>query len=100
MCQFFYRHAMNTNHNPSINIFLILFINCLTTSTTCCTITSMTNSEKQRVTIFLNPDLIIQAKAQALLEEKSLATLIEHALVNYLPLETRIKRNYFLTGLI
>jgi len=72
----------------------------LTSCTTSCTITGMTNSEKQRVTIFLNPGLIKQAKAQALLEDKTLATLIEHALVNYLPVETRIKKSFFLIGLI
>lgn len=91
---------MNTIHNTVIKIFLNLIIKCLTTSTTGCTISSMTKSDKQRVTIFLNPDLIKQAKAQALLEDKTLAALIEHALVNYLPLETRIKKKFFLMGLI
>ena len=60
----------------------------------------MTHSEKQRVTIFLNPELIKQAKAQAIVEDKSLATLIENALINYLPLETLIKKKIFLMGLI
>jgi hypothetical protein len=58
----------------------------------------MTHSERQRVTIFLNPDLVKQAKAQALVEDKSLATLIENALVSYLPLETLIKKKTFLMG--
>ena len=60
----------------------------------------MTHSEKQRVTIFLNPELIKQAKAQAIVEDKTLAALIENALINYLPLETLIKKKIFLMGLI
>jgi len=60
----------------------------------------MTHSEKQRVTIFLNPELIKQAKAQAIVEDKTLAILIENALINYLPLETLIKKKIFLMGLI
>lgn len=58
----------------------------------------MTHNERQRVTIFLDPDLVKQAKAQALVEDKSLATLIENALVSYLPLETLIKKKLFLMG--
>ncbi|MCE5222689.1 hypothetical protein LLG10_00655 [bacterium] len=60
----------------------------------------MTHSEKQRVTIFLNPELIKQAKAQAIVEDKTLAALIENALINYLPLETLIKKKIFLMSLI
>jgi len=60
----------------------------------------MTHNEKQRVTVFLNPELIKQAKAQAIVEDKSLATLIENALINYLPLETLIKKKIILMSLI
>ena len=50
------------------------------------------NSAKQRVTIFLNPDLLKHAKAQAILEDMTLTALIERALVGYLPKETVIKK--------
>lgn len=59
----------------------------------------MIHSDKKRITIFLKKDLIIQAKAQALVEDISLTALIEIALVNYLPTETLIKRKAFLLGL-
>jgi hypothetical protein len=50
------------------------------------------NNAKQRVTIFLNPDLLKHAKAQAILEDMTLTTLIERSLVGYLPKETVIKK--------
>ena len=49
--------------------------------------------KKQRVTLFLNPNLLKHAKAQAIVEESSLATLIEKALSKYLPKETIIKKD-------
>ena len=52
----------------------------------------MTNSNKKRVTVFLGSDLLKHAKAQALAEEISLTTLVERALIEYLPKETIIKR--------
>ncbi len=52
----------------------------------------MTTTDKQRTTLFLNPNLLKQAKAQAVVEEISLTTLIEKALVKYLPKETVIKK--------
>jgi len=52
----------------------------------------MTTNIKQRVTLFLNPDLLKQAKAQAVIEEMSLTILIEKALVKFLPMETVIKK--------
>lgn len=52
----------------------------------------MTTTDKQRVTLFLNPNLLKQAKAQAILEEMSLTPLIERALVKYLPKVTIIKK--------
>jgi|WetSurMetagenome_2_1015567.scaffolds.fasta_scaffold176518_1 hypothetical protein len=52
----------------------------------------MTNNEKQRVTLFLNPDLLKQAKAQAIVEEMSLTDLVERSLIKYLPKETTIKK--------
>ena len=52
----------------------------------------MTTNEKQRVTLFINPDLLKQAKAQAIIEEMSLTELVERALTKYLPKETIIKK--------
>jgi len=48
--------------------------------------------EKQRVTLFLNPNLLKQARAQAIVEETSLTALMERALAKYLPKETIIKK--------
>lgn len=55
----------------------------------------MTSKDKQRVTLFLNPKLLIQAKAQAVLENLTLTTLVEKALVDYLPEEIVIKKPKF-----
>ncbi|MEN9407461.1 MAG: hypothetical protein RLZZ455_677 [Candidatus Parcubacteria bacterium] len=52
----------------------------------------MATTDKQRVTLFLNPDLLKHAKAQAVIEEITLTALIELALVKYLPKETVIKK--------
>ena len=52
----------------------------------------MTTTDKQRVTLFLNPNLLIQAKAQAVVEATSLTALAEKALIKYLPKETVIKK--------
>ena len=52
----------------------------------------MTTNDKQRTTLFLNPSLLKQAKAQAVIEEISLTSLTEKALIGYLPKETVIKK--------
>jgi hypothetical protein len=52
----------------------------------------MTTSLKQRVTLFINPHLAKHARAQAVIEEESLTTLVEKALIKYLPTETIIKK--------
>lgn len=52
----------------------------------------MTKNEKQRVTLFLEPSLLKQAKMQAIVEEKSLTALIEKVLIKYLPKETTLKK--------
>lgn len=52
----------------------------------------MTNNEKQRTTLFIDPNLLKQAKAQAIVEEISLTALVEKALVKYLPRETVIRK--------
>ncbi len=51
-----------------------------------------TNKEKQRITCFLPPAVVKQAKAQAVIEEISLTKLVEKALIKYLPKETVIKK--------
>lgn len=52
----------------------------------------MTTDGKQRVTLFLNPGLLIQARAQAVVEGLSLTSLVGKALIGYLPKETVIKK--------
>lgn len=52
----------------------------------------MTIIKKQRITLFINPSLAKQAKAQAVVEELSLTNLVEQALIKYLPKETIIKK--------
>jgi hypothetical protein len=64
----------------------------LTSTTTSCSICIMTTRNKQRVTLFLNPSIVIQARAQAVVENITLTSLIEKALLNYLPKETIIKK--------
>ncbi|TSD01060.1 MAG: Uncharacterized protein Athens071425_507 [Parcubacteria group bacterium Athens0714_25] len=48
--------------------------------------------KKQRVTLFLNPDLLKQAKAQAIVDGVSLTALVEKILIKHLPKETIIRR--------
>jgi len=52
----------------------------------------MTTDNNQRVTIFINPEIVKHAKAQAVVEEISLTDLIEKALIEYLPKETIIRK--------
>ncbi len=52
----------------------------------------MTTNDKQRVTLFLHPGLLIHARAQAIVEGRSLTVLVERALIKYLPKETVIKK--------
>jgi hypothetical protein len=52
----------------------------------------VTTSTKQRVTLFINPDITKHARAQAIVEELSLTALVERALIKYLPKETVIKK--------
>ena len=64
----------------------------MTTTTHSCTILSMTTAKKQRVTLFLAPAIIKQAKVQAIVEELTLTAFIEKVLVTYLPKEIIIKK--------
>ena len=50
------------------------------------------NNNKQRVTLFVNPSILKQARAQAVVEERTLTSLVEKALIEYLPRETVIKK--------
>lgn len=52
----------------------------------------MATDNKQRVTLFINPALAKQARAEAVVEELSLSTLVENALIAYLPKQTIIKK--------
>ena len=54
--------------------------------------TNTSNSKKQRVTLFINPQILVQAKAQAIIENITLTGLTERALISYLPKETVIKK--------
>lgn len=54
--------------------------------------------DKQRVTLFLNRTISKQAKAQAVLEDVSLTSLVEKALIEYLPKETVIKKAHIDVG--
>lgn len=49
-------------------------------------------NNKRRVTIFINPAIVKHARAQAVVEDLSLAHLVEKALIKYLPKETVIKK--------
>lgn len=53
----------------------------------------MIKNDKQRVTLFLDQNLLKQAKMQAIVEEVSLAALVEKVLSKYLPKETTIRKN-------
>jgi len=52
----------------------------------------MTTDTKQRITLFLHPALIKHARAQAVIEELTLTSLVEKALIKYLPKEIIIKK--------
>lgn len=52
----------------------------------------MATNTKQRVTLFLDPTISKQAKAQAIIEDITLTNLVEKALIKYLPKETIIKK--------
>ena len=52
----------------------------------------MATIKGRRITLFINPALVKQAKAQALIQDLTLTELAEKALVLYLPKETVIKK--------
>ncbi len=51
---------------------------------------SKSHLSKQRVTLFLEPSILKQAKA--IIEEMTLTQLVEIALISYLPVETIIRK--------
>lgn len=52
----------------------------------------MTIKNKRRITLFLNPAIVKQARAQAVVEDLNLTNLVEKALIQYLPTVTIIKK--------
>ncbi len=52
----------------------------------------MTKKKTQRVTLFIDPSIAKQARAQAVVDELTLTTLVEKALISYLPPVTIIKK--------
>lgn len=53
----------------------------------------MLTNTKQRITLFINPTIVKHARAQAVLEELTLTSLVEKALIKYLPKEIVIKKS-------
>lgn len=52
----------------------------------------MTTNDRQRITLFINSSIAKHAKAQAVIEEMSLTSLVEKALIGYLPTKTVIEK--------
>ena len=52
----------------------------------------MTTISSKRITLFINPFIVKQARVQAVVEELSLTDLVEKALIKYLPKEIVIKK--------
>ncbi len=51
----------------------------------------MTNNKK-RLTLFINPAITRHAKAEAVVEGITLTSLVERALIKYLPKETVLRK--------
>ncbi len=56
------------------------------------TTTTITNTTKHRLTLFLNTSIVKHARAQAIIEDITLTKLFEKALLAYLPSEIIIKK--------
>ncbi|MFH0864429.1 MAG: hypothetical protein V1858_05090 [Candidatus Gottesmanbacteria bacterium] len=52
----------------------------------------MATNSKQRVTLFINPNLLTHARAQAIVEGITLTALAERALAKYLPEEIVMRK--------
>jgi len=97
LCQVF----GNTFPNPSALFARGLFrgesvcTHCpYTTTTISCTICTMSikSTTSQRVTLFIKPAILKQARAEAIVEDMTLTGLVEKALISYLPVVTAIKK--------
>lgn len=53
----------------------------------------MTTNNVRRTTLFFDPAIVKQAKAQAIVEDLTLTNLVEKALIDYLPKVTVIKKS-------
>ena len=56
-------------------------------------LTPANTRNKQRITLFVNPSILKHARAQAVVEDLSLTSLVEKAVIAYLPKETVIKKS-------
>lgn len=50
------------------------------------------DNDKQRITLFINPAIVKHARAEAVVEEITLTSLVEKALIKYLPKETIVRK--------
>ncbi len=57
------------------------------------TTSNTSNSNKQRVTLFLKPSILKHARAEAIVEDITLTHLVEKALIAYLPTEIILKKD-------
>ena len=55
---------------------------------------SMTTKNKKRLTLFINPAIAKHSKAEAIVEGITLTSLVEKALISYLPKKTIIEKTY------
>lgn len=53
---------------------------------------SMSTITKQRLTLFIDPNIVKQSRAQAVVEDLTLTAFVEKALIKYLPKVTIIKK--------
>lgn len=52
----------------------------------------MSTSNTKRITLFINSSILKHARAQAILQDLTLTSFVEQALIQYLPKETIIKK--------
>lgn len=57
-----------------------------------CSMLSMSTITKQRLTLFIDPNIVKQSRAQAVVEDLTLTAFVEKALIKYLPKVTIIKK--------
>lgn len=54
---------------------------------------SMTDTVRQRLTLFLKPSIVKHARAEAIVEDITLTKLVEKALTAYLPEQIVLKKD-------